>query len=110
MPYAAIVFATYAMYEETLCGALGRPPEAATRLAAGSAAGCTATCLTYPLDLLRARFAAERASAAPQATSYLQSVRQIVSAGGPSALFAGLRPTRSGSCRTRGSRSASSRG
>jgi len=93
MPYAAIVFATYAMYEETLCGALGRPPEAATRLAAGSAAGCTATCLTYPLDLLRARFAAERASAAPQATSYLQSVRQIVSAGGPSALFAGLRPT-----------------
>jgi len=68
VPYASIVFASYAMYEDKLLIAAGHPLGASgggtlwSRLAAGSAAGATATFLTYPLDLMRARLAADSRS------------------------------------------------
>ena len=63
VPYAALLFSTFALYEEAICGCLGQPADVFTRAAAGCLCGATATCLTYPLDVLRARFAAEVADA-----------------------------------------------
>ena len=63
-----------------------------TRSIAGGLAGAISTCLTYPLDMLRARFGAEWA-AKPRYASYSQGVRDIVRKEGVTALFAGLRPT-----------------
>ena len=92
VPYAALLFSTFSLYEEVLCGCLGRQADVITRGASGCAAGATATCLTYPLDVLRARFAAEWAST-PRYTSYLQGVREIAAKEGASAFYSGLRPT-----------------
>ena len=71
---------------------MGKPPDVWTRSAAGGLAGAISTCLTYPLDCLRARFGAEWA-AQPRYSSYAQGVREIIRAEGVAALFAGLRPT-----------------
>lgn len=68
VPYASIVFASYAMYEDAVLKASGVTSGAASggsvwsRLVAGSAAGATATFLTYPLDVMRARLAADSRS------------------------------------------------
>eukprot|EP00439_Symbiodinium_sp_Y106_P042139 s2330_g5.t1 len=61
------------------------------RFLAGAAAGATATTLTYPLDLLRARMAAHQGTAAYD--GYLRAVSQIVRAEGTLALWSGLKPT-----------------
>ena len=53
VPFGAILFSTYALAEEAICGWRQRPPDARTRSAAGCAAGAIATFLTYPLDVLR---------------------------------------------------------
>ena len=53
VPFGAILFSTYALAEEVICGWRQRPPDARTRSAAGCAAGAIATFLTYPLDVLR---------------------------------------------------------
>lgn len=92
IPYAAIIFASFSFIQEATCGCTGRPPDVATRMFAGCAAGAIATCLTYPLDMLRARFGAEW-SANPRYASYTEGIRQIVRREGFTALFAGLRPT-----------------
>jgi len=92
VPYAAIVFTSFALYEDAFTSLSGTQSGVLTRLAAGSAAGATATCLTYPLDVLRARLAAELV-AKPRHASYLQGVRAIIATEGTSALFCGLRPT-----------------
>ena len=90
MPYAAIVFATYAMYEETLCGALGRPLTAGgrRRLGGGLHGDLPHAARPPPRALRRrARTSRRRRRRRPPC-----AVRQIVSAGGPSAASA-LRPT-----------------
>lgn len=92
MPYAAIMFASFSFIQEAACGWSGRPPDVASRSFAGCAAGAIATCLTYPLDMLRARFGAEWSSN-PRYASYSEGVRQIVRREGFLALFSGLRPT-----------------
>ena len=91
VPYAAIIFSSYTLVEESICGSLGRQPDLWTRGAAGGVAGAIATFLTYPLDMLRARFGAEFGG--PRYTSYYHGVREIVRTEGASALFLGLRPT-----------------
>jgi solute carrier family 25 protein 42 len=71
IPYAGIMFLAFPKYEVAVQSAVasmfgpgrGGAEDAgwvriAVRLAAGSGAGATATALTYPLDLLRARYAA----------------------------------------------------
>ena len=92
VPYAAILFTSYSFVQETICGVTSRKPNVWTRGTAGCAAGAIATCLTYPLDMLRARFGAEW-NAQPRYASYASGVRSIVAREGASALFAGLRPT-----------------
>ena len=92
VPYAAIIFSSYAMIEESICGRLQHSPDVWSRSAAGGAAGAIATCLTYPLDVLRARFGAEW-EGKPRYGSYYQGVREILRSEGAAALFAGLRPT-----------------
>ena len=92
VPYAAIIFSSYAMIEEIVCGCTQRRPDVWSRSAAGCAAGAIATCATYPLDVLRARFGAEWGSQ-PRYGSYYQGVREILRKEGGAALFAGIRPT-----------------
>ena len=73
VPYAGVTFLSYPRYEaaakracETIFGDKagegggeeGGSKRIAVRFIAGSAAGATATTLTYPLDLMRARYAA----------------------------------------------------
>ncbi|XP_078054743.1 mitochondrial coenzyme A transporter SLC25A42 [Mustelus asterias] len=60
VPYAALQFCSHEQYKQILgsyCGTLGRPLPPLPRLLAGAMAGITATTLTYPLDLVRARMA-----------------------------------------------------
>ena len=58
--YAAIQFTTYRSATVFLQTALPtRLPDSAESFIAGAASGATATSLTYPLDLLRTRFAAQ---------------------------------------------------
>ena len=59
------------------------------RFLAGAAAGATATALTYPLDLLRARQAAHWA-VTPRYKNVTAGLREIVRTEGPRALLGGL--------------------
>ncbi|CAM6116235.1 unnamed protein product [Calypogeia fissa] len=66
LPYSSINFFAYEQYKMYLRSALGieGKPESlgvgmGTRLLAGGASGCTAATLTYPLDLVRTRLAAQ---------------------------------------------------
>ena len=85
VPYAALLFSTFSLYEEAICGCLDRSADVFSRALAGCLCGATATFLTYPLDVLRARFAADTSvwtsTAAtptqPKYSGYLQGVREI---------------------------------
>ncbi|KAI1431509.1 mitochondrial deoxynucleotide carrier [Xylaria sp. CBS 124048] len=60
--YGAIQFTTYrstTMLLHNLSGEENRLPQAAESFISGATAGATATAITYPLDLLRTRFAAQ---------------------------------------------------
>ena len=67
-------------------------PSITTRFCAGAAAGATATTLTYPLDLVRARLAAHW-SLQPRYSGLTGGIREIVETEGVMALYAGIRPT-----------------
>ena len=74
VPYAGVSFASYPRYEAAFRGFFSKARDSfasfekerenkpsssvATKFLAGSAAGATATAMTYPLDLMRARYAA----------------------------------------------------
>ena len=64
------------------------PPSSATSFISGAAAGAAATTATYPLDLLRTRFAAQGTERVY--TSLVSSVRQIARDEGPKGFFRGL--------------------
>lgn len=93
VPYSATSFATFEPYKGYVRSAL--PPDYSgdvlVRFLAGAAAGSTATTLTYPLDMMRARMAARGNEEAYQ--SYSKAMREVVRTEGPRSLFAGLRPT-----------------
>ena len=63
-------------------------PGTAVSFFAGAAAGTAATTVTYPLDLLRTRFAAQGNDRVY--TSLLSSIRDIASNEGPKGFFRGL--------------------
>lgn len=110
VPYSAVVFVSYDLFYEALGSSLSssRRPSASIwhreglekkgghlggipfgEFLAGAAAGTTATVLTYPLDLLRARGAVE----CGKEFGYLPMLRHILRSEGPKGLFHGLSPT-----------------
>lgn len=88
--YSAIQFTTYRSVTIGLQTALGEDkiPAAAESFIAGASAGAVATTATYPLDLLRTRFAAQGAEKIYP--SLLGSIREIARSEGPRGFFQGL--------------------
>ena len=90
IPYSATTYATFDRYQYWLSTQLWGYQNFYTRFIAGAAAGATATTLTYPLDLLRARKAAHW-SVRP--IGYAEALKAIYKTQGELALFNGLKPT-----------------
>ena len=90
MSYSAIQFTTYRSVTLGLQSVFGerRLPAAAESFIAGATAGAVATTGTYPLDLLRTRFAAQGTEKIY--TSLLASIRDISRHEGPKGFFQGL--------------------
>ena len=88
--YSAIQFTAYRSITLALQTAFGEKklPSAAESFIAGAGAGAIATTVTYPLDLLRTRFAAQGTEKIY--SSLLQSVRDIAKYEGPRGYFQGL--------------------
>ena len=100
IPYSGIAFSCFDQYHTLFltrwarAGADSgtREKDAFSRFSAGAAAGATATALTYPFDLLRARMAAHWGSE-PRYPSYGAAILEIMRTEGAAALFSGLKPT-----------------
>ena len=87
VPYAAVAFVSYSVCQEALRPLL--PGSSLSPLLSGSVSGLCATLATYPLDLLRTRFAAQHSQRAEYA-SLPQAVRRILSSDGVRGLYRGL--------------------
>ena len=84
MTYGALQFTTY-----TTCTSLLAPlPPSLNAFVAGAAAGATATAATYPLDVLRTRFAAQGSDKVY--SSFVGSIRDIARTEGARGFFQGL--------------------
>ncbi|KAI1420605.1 mitochondrial dicarboxylate carrier protein [Xylaria sp. FL1777] len=91
--YAAVQFTTYRSTTLLLHRVFGddnRLPQAAESFVSGAAAGATATATTYPLDLLRTRFAAQGNDRVY--TSLRRAVWEIRRDEGTRGFFRGLSP------------------
>jgi solute carrier family 25 thiamine pyrophosphate transporter 19 len=88
--YSAIQFTAYRSVTVALQSAFGerKLPAAAESFVAGASAGAIATTATYPLDLLRTRFAAQGTEKVY--SSLLSSIRDIHRSEGPRGFFQGL--------------------
>ena len=90
LTYGSVQFSSYTSISHLL-ETIPEPyalPNAATSFVSGAAAGAAATTVTYPLDLLRTRFAAQGNDRVY--TSLLSSVRSIAQHEGPKGFFRGL--------------------
>ena len=88
--YGGVQFSAY-KYMSTLLEAMPTPyelPGSAVSFISGAAAGACATTVTYPLDLLRTRFAAQGTERVY--TSIAASIRHIAQHEGPTGFFRGL--------------------
>lgn len=92
MPYSAITFTSFDLYQALIQKHVTADIDITSRFCAGASAGATATTMTYPLDLMRARMAAHWATA-PKYDGYNQAFRHIVATEGARALLNGLIPT-----------------
>ncbi|KAK0754196.1 mitochondrial dicarboxylate carrier protein [Schizothecium vesticola] len=91
--YNAIHFTTYrqsTLLLQRLAGPSRPLPRAAESFLAGAGAGATATAATYPLDLLRTRFAAQGNERVYP--SLRRAVAQIARDEGPAGFYRGLAP------------------
>ncbi|KAF2009825.1 mitochondrial deoxynucleotide carrier [Aaosphaeria arxii CBS 175.79] len=90
LAYGSIQFSAYTYVSHVLDAipAPYTPPASANSFLAGAAAGAVATTATYPLDLLRTRFAAQGPDRVY--ASILASVRHIAAHEGPKGFFRGL--------------------
>ena len=88
--YSAIQFTAYRTVTVALHKAFGehKLPAATESFIAGGSAGAIATTATYPLDLLRTRFAAQGTEKVY--SSLLASIREIAHSEGPRGFFQGL--------------------
>lgn len=90
LTYGAAQFSAYTYVSHLLeaIPAPYTPPSSATSFISGAAAGAAATTATYPLDLLRTRFAAQGTERVY--TSIVASLRHIAHHEGPTGFFRGL--------------------
>lgn len=86
--YGGIQFTTYRSITELQARLPRRLPPALESFISGASAGAVATAATYPLDLLRTRFAAQGNEKVY--TSLLASIRDIARNEGPRGFFQGL--------------------
>ncbi len=86
--YGGIQFTTYRSVTELQAKLPRRLPAAVESFISGASAGAVATAATYPLDLLRTRFAAQGNDKVY--TSLLASIRDIARNEGPRGFFQGL--------------------
>lgn len=88
--YSAIQFTTYRTVTQALQTVVGehRMPAAMESFIAGASAGAMATTATYPLDLLRTRFAAQGTEKIY--SSLKSAIREIALNEGPRGFFQGL--------------------
>ena len=90
LAYGSVQFSAY-KYVSHLLDSVPKPyklPDSANSFASGAAAGACATTVTYPLDLLRTRFAAQGTDRVY--ASILASLRHIAEHEGPRGFFRGL--------------------
>ncbi len=100
VPYASITFMSFEQYHKVLRTALvgSHAPSStddqkravAARFFSGALAGATSTACTYPLDLMRARFAATKGT---EHASYVTAFQTAMRTEGFRGLYSGLRPT-----------------
>jgi solute carrier family 25 (mitochondrial thiamine pyrophosphate transporter), member 19 len=86
--YGGVQFTTYRSVSELQAKLPHRLPPSAESFISGASAGAVATAATYPLDLLRTRFAAQGNEKVYP--SLLASVRDIARHEGPTGFFQGL--------------------
>eukprot|EP01121_Diplochlamys_sp_Union-15-3_P010697 TRINITY_DN3027_c0_g1_i1.p1 TRINITY_DN3027_c0_g1~~TRINITY_DN3027_c0_g1_i1.p1 ORF type:complete len:308 (-),score=44.02 TRINITY_DN3027_c0_g1_i1:75-998(-) len=94
IPYAAVQFMSFEFYKKILHGANPHEAHPFLHLIAGSLAGMTSVCFTYPLDLMRARLASE---VGPRRyKSLLHGIATMFRNEGFRAFFNGLNPSLQG--------------
>lgn len=86
--YGGIQFTSYRTLTQAQSLLPNRPPPSVESFISGAGAGAIATSLTYPLDLLRTRFAAQGPERIYRGLIY--SVRDISTHEGPKGFFRGL--------------------
>lgn len=91
VPKSATTYVTFDAYRKTIQKA-DIVDNVSARFIAGALAGATATTLTYPLDLMRARMAAHW-DMTPRYCNYFNAFENIMKEEGMASLFKGLRPT-----------------
>lgn len=105
VPYAAITYVSFDYYHHAFDKLLqGQGQEdkfderkaVYVRFMSGAMAGATSTTFTYPLDLMRARFAAKSSSRQTRLPSYRAAFREATSKNGVLSLYSGLVPTLAG--------------
>jgi len=84
LPYSACQLYAYDQYKKLLSDKNGEL-DVPRRLASGALAACTATTITYPLDIVRLRLAVD-----PTVTGMGQVIRQIIQKEGMGAFYKGL--------------------
>ena len=90
LTYGSVQFSAYT-YVSHILEAIPQPyalPGSVTNFISGASAGAAATTLTYPLDLLRTRFAAQGTERVY--TSIVASIKHIAQHEGPTGFFRGL--------------------
>lgn len=88
LPYSTAMLNSYEFYKLQLTNKETGKLSVPGRLASGAAAACTATLVTYPLDIIRLRLSID-----PNMKTMTQVVKAIIRDEGPKAFFKGLPAT-----------------
>lgn len=92
--YGAVEFSTYKAINQLMNQFSPNGSNKVNHFVSGSAAGTFATCMTYPLDLLRTRFAAQQNASKQVYFGVVQAIKHIYShEGGPKGFYRGLGAT-----------------
>jgi solute carrier family 25 phosphate transporter 23/24/25/41 len=87
-PYSATQFVTFDYMKRSVCAYTGeKQPSVPQRLACGAIAGCAASFVTHPLDVLRTRLAVQ-----PELRGIAHALGSVWQEGGVMGLYKGLGP------------------